>query len=302
MNTSSAAPPPNDPHATDAPAPVDPAADACAHGPPTGHPWLRALGTVVTTVTGNVMLVLDTVVLGSIATVIGMVLPAGDRIIFHMMRLWSHLWLLSSGVRVTCRHAVPLDDDATYVFVVNHQSMFDIPVLLTTLPGQTRFLAKRGLFRLPIFGWALHAGGFIPVDRGRDAARNAVTHALDRLENGASVLIFAEQTRSRDGHLLPFKRGGFLIGIRSGKPIVPVAIMGTLNIRPRGSMRITPQRVEVRYGAPVATEGLGYDDRQRVADTLRNRVADLIRAPADGPLPIDDRPIVAEPDAAEPSA
>ena len=112
--------------------------------------------------------------------------------------------LATSGVRVEARRETPLEPGQGYVFMANHQSLFDIPVLLTTLPGETRMMAKRGLFQVPVFGWALRAAGFIPVDRGqREAARQSFAAALQCLESGASVLLVPEETRSRDGELLP---------------------------------------------------------------------------------------------------
>ena len=127
--------------------------------------------------------------------------------------------------------------------MANHQSLFDIPALLASLPGETKFLAKSSLFRIPIFGWALSAGGFVPIDRSdRSTARESFAAAIAALARGVSVLIFPEEARSLDGRVLPFQRGGFLLALKSGLPIVPVGIEGAFEVQPRRSFLIRPGR------------------------------------------------------------
>jgi len=166
--------------------------------------------------------------------------------------------------------------------MANHQSLFDIPVLLATLPGQTRFMAKQGLFRIPIFGWALSAGGFIPVDRqDRSRAKEAFASAVARLQAGASVLVFPEETRSLDGRLLAFQRGGFLLALKSGLPIVPVGIAGTLAVQGKRSFLIHPGEVSVRYGAPIAMTGFDLRQKRELLLIVRDRIAQLAGAPVE---------------------
>jgi 1-acyl-sn-glycerol-3-phosphate acyltransferase len=211
------------------------------------------VASLVATVVGNVYLVVGTLVLTLATLLTGWIpLPGGSRLFYFWARLWSRLLLLTSGVRVTAEHLAALDPRRAYVFLSNHQSLYDIPVLLATLPLPARFMAKRELFRIPLFGWALHYGGFIPVDRGAGrSARESFRAATARLAQGRSVLLFPEETRSRDGRLLPFKRGGFLLAHKAGLPVVPVGVRGTLGVRRRDSYRIRPGRVLVRYGEPI---------------------------------------------------
>ncbi len=190
-----------------------------------------------------------------------------------MARWWSAGLLFASGVSVEKRFEAPLDASKGYVFMANHQSIFDIPLLIHTLPGQTRFLAKRSLFLIPIFGWAIAAGGFVPVDRkNRASARKTFEAALDRLRRGSSILIFPEETRSMTGQLLPFKRGGFLIALKSGYPIVPVAVRGTLEVQNKKSLLIRPGRVRVVYGAPIDAADFGMRGRGQLAEDVRAKI------------------------------
>jgi 1-acyl-sn-glycerol-3-phosphate acyltransferase len=172
-----------------------------------------------------------------------------------------------------------LDPRGRYIFMANHRSLFDIPVLIATLPGQARFLAKESLFRIPVFGWALKAGGFIPIDRrDRSRARDAFAAAVDRLGAGASILLFPEETRARDETLLPFQRGGFLLALKSGLPIVPVGIRGTLQVQPRGSFLVRPGLVRVEYGEPMPIDSFAVSRKKELIDRVRSRVAELAEA------------------------
>jgi len=235
----------------------------------------RRFGTLLATVSGNLFLVLGSLFFGTIATLFGWLPPRGN-ITFWCARAWSHGLLWASGVRIKKEFAEPLPP-GPFIFMANHRSTFDIPALLATLPGQTRFLAKRSLFKIPIFGWALALGGFVPVDRGnRSRARVTMTEAADRLRAGKSILIFPEETRSLNGEMLPFKSGGFLLARESGLAVVPVGIRGTRRVERPGSLIIHPGEVEVRYGRPMEAGGLALGAKRRFLNELRDRVAELV--------------------------
>jgi 1-acyl-sn-glycerol-3-phosphate acyltransferase len=230
---------------------------------------------ILATLTGNLYLVAGSLLMSLVAIAVGWLPPRGNWSLL-VMRLWACSLLRASLVRVEARFAAELDPRASYVFLPNHQSMFDIPVLLATVPGQVRMMAKRSLFRIPFFGWALAAGAFISVDRkDRSGAREAFAAAGARLRQGTSILMFPEGTRSLTDTLLPFERGGFLLAIRSGLPIVPVGIRGTRAVQRKGSWSIRPGTVAVRYGAPLRVEDFGVRRKRELMEEVRARIAEL---------------------------
>ena len=227
------------------------------------------------TFTGNLFLALGSVLLGTLA-ILGSWVPPRGNWMFAMARLWSILLLRSSLVRVEVRRESALAPGASYVFLANHQSLFDIPVLLSTVPRQVRMMAKRSLFRVPIFGWALAAGGFIPIDRGdRSTARQSFAAAMARIRGGTSILLFPEGTRSLSDTLLPFQRGGFLLALKTGLPIVPVGIRGTRAVQRKGVWTIRPGSVVVTYGAPIDAAAYGIRRKRELIAEVRRQVADL---------------------------
>jgi 1-acyl-sn-glycerol-3-phosphate acyltransferase len=175
------------------------------------------------------------------------------------------------GVRVRVRGLERLGA-GPYIFTPNHQSHFDIAALLGYLPGCNRFAAKREMFAEPVLGAVLRTMGMIPVDRADPLAS---IERLNRLKlDGFSVVIFPEGTRSADGQLLPFKKGPFVAAISLGVPIVPVACKGTMQIMPKGEyLSILPGEAEMVVLDPIPTAGLSYDDRDRLLETVRERIA-----------------------------
>jgi 1-acyl-sn-glycerol-3-phosphate acyltransferase len=238
----------------------------------TGPPiWLTVLGTL----SGNAFLVMGSLILSVVAILVSWVPPRGSWM-FGVARLWARCLVTASAIRLEATYDPALEPGKSYVFLCNHQSLFDIPVLLTTCPGQVRMMAKRSLFRIPIFGWGLYAGGFIPIDRGdRSTARQSFATALSRLKDGTSILLFPEGTRSKTDTLLPFQRGGFLLAMKTGLPIVPVGIRGSRAVQPKGSFAIRPGRIEVRYGAPISAADYGVRRKGELILEVRRQVAGL---------------------------
>jgi 1-acyl-sn-glycerol-3-phosphate acyltransferase len=211
------------------------------------------------------------------SVLLGWIGPRGNMM-FRLSRPWSRGLLASSGVRLDAEFEVPLDPERSYVYLANHQSYFDIPALMPVAPGQVRFAAKRSLFRIPVFGWSLWVGGFIPIDREEPSkATQAFSAAAERVRQGASVLFFPEGTRSADGKLAPFQRGGFLIALKAGLPIVPVGIEGARQVMPRGRVWVTPGRITVRFGTPLDCAAYGVKGRGRLMADVRRKVAELAR-------------------------
>lgn len=247
---------------------------------------IRAVGKIFATITGNLFLVLGSLLLGSLA-ILGSWVPPRGQWVFAMARLWSILLLRASLLRVEVRTEGGIDPGASYIFLANHQSLFDIPVLLSTVPNQVRMMAKRSLFRVPVFGWALSAGGFIPIDRGdRSTARQSFASAIAHIRGGTSILLFPEGTRSLTDTLLPFQRGGFLLALKSGLPIVPVGIRGTRAVQRKGVWTIRPGTVVVSYGAPIDCAAYGIRRKGELIHEVRRRVAEL----AELELPVEEKP------------
>jgi 1-acyl-sn-glycerol-3-phosphate acyltransferase len=194
--------------------------------------------------------------------------PVGpDSIYERIPRQWARDLLRSAGIVVRVRGGEHLAGVGTCVYCANHSSFVDPGALIDSVPGSVRFVAKRSLFRVPVFGTALRITGQIPVDRGnRDAAVDSFAEAGRILRDGVSAAVFVEGTRSRDGSLQPFKKGAFVLAISLQVPCVPVYIAGARLLMPKGGFVPRPGTVEVRIGAPITTAGLGYEDRNALRE------------------------------------
>ncbi|MEO8275303.1 MAG: lysophospholipid acyltransferase family protein [Thermoanaerobaculia bacterium] len=260
----------------------------------TGSP-LRTFGA---TVTGNLYLVLGTLFFSLVSILVAPIPPRGNWT-NRAARMWAKGLLAASWIRLEVKNAPSPGTGAgagaeaagdRFVIMANHQSLFDIPALLAAIPGQSRFVAKRSLFKIPIFGWAMSLGGFIPVDRkDRSTARDSFSSALDKLSRGSSIVLFPEETRSLDGRVLPFRRGGFLMALKSGLPIVPVGIDGTLEVQSRRSFLIRPRKVTVHFGEMIPLAGRSVRDLGAITAGVQEQVARLAgkecsAAEEDGPL------------------
>jgi 1-acyl-sn-glycerol-3-phosphate acyltransferase len=224
------------------------------------------------------LVVLYTIVLGTIGILLCLLVPGGGALM-PLARLWSRLVLWTSRVCWTASFDPALDPARHCVYAANHQSQFDIPVLTLAMPADFRMVAKRSLMFIPIFGWALWLAGFIFIDRSnRERAIRSLDRAAARLRSGTSVVVFAEGTRSRDGGLLPFKRGGFVLAIQAGVPVVPVSIRGGLEVLPKGSLWVRPGTLHVHFGAPIDTTGYTYETKEALIERARAAVAEGLDA------------------------
>jgi 1-acyl-sn-glycerol-3-phosphate acyltransferase len=214
-----------------------------------------------------------TVVLGTVGTVLCLLVPGGAALM-PLARAWSWLVLKSARVRYRATYDDALRPERPAVYVANHQSQFDIPALVLAMPADFRIVAKRALMFVPIFGWVLWLAGFIFIDRGhRERAIQSLDRAAKRLRRGTSVVIFAEGTRSPDGTLLPFKRGGFVLAIQAGVPVVPVTVQGGREVLPKGSLRIRPGTIDLHFGAPIDAGRYTYETRDALIGEARAAIA-----------------------------
>lgn len=190
-----------------------------------------------------------------------------------MMRIVSRV----AGVTVKVSGVEKLDPARPYIFAGNHQSQFDIFALQGYLGFDFRWMAKKELFKVPIFGQGMRVAGYIPVDRshGRKALKS-LDEAAKRIVDGTSVIIFPEGTRSPDGKLHDFKPGAMVLAIKAGVPVVPMAILGTHEVLPKGKLLAKPGRVEIRVGDPIETSGYTVKQKQELAELLHGKVAALM--------------------------
>ncbi len=225
--------------------------------------------------------IVDTFFIGGLGAIVGFIPPRGDWT-RRLARWWARFILWSALIRVKVEGAERVPTAGPVVYMANHESWLDIPVLLVAIPGQVRFLAKSALFSIPFLGWAMRSMGFIPVDReNRRTAIKSFEAAAARIRAGRSVLVFPEETRTADGSLLPFQRGGFLIALKAALPIVPVGIDGARRCMPKFNYVVRPGRITVRFGDPIPTTGRAVSEKAVLMETARNAIAVLRGTPKD---------------------
>lgn len=231
-----------------------------------------ALRTVFTLVVAALAtLVLATLVL--VASLLRIPDRGARSIYARAPRAWCRAILWAAGVRVRVHGLAHATGTGPAVFTSNHVSLFDIPALVTALPRHY-FVAKAELFRIPLFGPGIRAVGTIPIEReNRKAAFGAYDVAAGRIRAGASVTVFPEGTRGTSYAIRPFKKGPFVLAIRAGAPIVPCLVHGTIGVLPKRSFGIHAGPVDVHVLEPIPTAGLGYEDREALADLVRARMA-----------------------------
>jgi 1-acyl-sn-glycerol-3-phosphate acyltransferase len=190
---------------------------------------------------------------------------------------WAKSICAASGVVVSVTGTEKLDAEKPYIFAANHQSQFDIFALQGFLGVDFRWLAKKELFQVPIWGHAMRRAGYIPVDRSRGRqALKSLGEAAQKIAAGTSVIIFPEGTRTKDGKMQDFKAGAMVLAIKSGVDIVPVAIKGTYEILPKGKLLINPGNVSIRVGNPITTKNYTSKDKHGLAKVLQEDVAKLL--------------------------
>src|SRR5262245_29737092 len=193
-----------------------------------------------------------------------------QRRAYNLSQVWARINLLACGARVSTRRLATLDPTRPYIFMSNHRSQFDILAVVAALPEfQLRWVAKKELTRVPIFGWALQHTGHVIIDRSDHAqAVASLRPARAQMLEGISVVIFPEGTRGPADGLLPFKKGGFMLALETGFPIVPIAVRGSDQVLPRHSWWIGSGDIEVVVGPPLAVTGMDRDELIRRVRTF----------------------------------
>ncbi|HEX2768843.1 MAG TPA: lysophospholipid acyltransferase family protein [Geobacteraceae bacterium] len=195
--------------------------------------------------------------------------------VYHLhAKLWGWIGLRLAGARleVTGREKIPADGPVIYMS--NHQGNFDILALFLAIPRQFSWIAKEELFAIPVFGHSMRRAGYIPLDRsdGRRAFKS-IEAAAAMIRSGRSVVIFPEGTRTPDGNLLPFKRGGFLLAAKAGVPIVPFTINGSARVNPCKRLELYPGKITIRFAEPIHPVGGGGAQRDQLMEQVRTAIA-----------------------------
>jgi 1-acyl-sn-glycerol-3-phosphate acyltransferase len=218
------------------------------------------------------------VVVGGVPLVVLGLVCRSRRAMAWVASSWARGALAICGVRLTIHGAEVLPDGPASFLLGNHQSALDIPILIAAMRGDVRFMAKNSLFRFPIFGWVLSMYGYIPIDRKRTRVTLDRLHRMyDRVERDPiSLVAFPEGTRSRDGRLLPFRKGTMKICHRIGLPVVPFAIEGSHRVTPRKRIHAKPGPVRLTFGERIGAATVAQMSSEALHDRIRGAIADML--------------------------
>lgn len=206
-------------------------------------------------------------------SVVFSVFPSADNKIHKVAHLWAKILLLLSDTKVKVIGEENLLHGKPQILMANHQSDFDILISLAYIPIQFRWIAKKELFTIPIFGAAMRSAGYIEIDRSnREKAIQSIDEAALRIRSGKSIMTFPEGTRSREGEIKAFKQGSFHLAIKSGVPIVPVSIIGSGQIMPKRSLRIKPGQIKIVIGKPIEVINFDVEKRHELIENVRNEI------------------------------
>jgi len=217
-----------------------------------------------------VVTVLASILFGGAGVIVSFVDHRGN-VTHACARYWARTLLWIHGVHLQVQGLEYLEPGQSYVFVANHNSQLDIPALLAALPIRFRMFAKQSLFRIPFIGWYMLRVGYVPVPRG--GAVTDLQYAAQQILRGASMLVFPEGTRTAETELTRFRKGGFYLARDAGVPLVPVAVINSGRLLPRGRIWVNLGLVEVRLGRPIASDQA--QSLAEVAEICRRRVAEL---------------------------
>ncbi|MFP2905034.1 lysophospholipid acyltransferase family protein [Pyxidicoccus sp. 3LFB2] len=202
----------------------------------------------------------------------------GDVALMLARRFWALMHWRVTGSRMTVEPLPDIDWSRPHIFLMNHQSALDIPCVFAALPVNLRFVAKHVLRYVPFLGQYMAMTGMIFINRSRRTeAVKSLALAGERIRQGANILAFPEGTRSKNGTLLPFKKGAFVLALEAQVPIVPVAIEGSGRVLPPDSLRARPHAIRVKVGRPIETKGRTPEERDALMHEVRDAIAQLHR-------------------------
>ncbi|MBP7342309.1 MAG: 1-acyl-sn-glycerol-3-phosphate acyltransferase [Syntrophaceae bacterium] len=192
---------------------------------------------------------------------------------FSLTKIWAYIMLAVSFVRTEILNREKIAPGTSYIIMSNHQSLYDILALVTTLGIQYRWFIKKEVLKVPLFGYGLYASRNIFIDRSNTArAIESINRGIDRLPAGVSILVFPEGTRSADGQIHPFKKGGFIPAVERKIPVLPVTVNGSRRVLPKGSLALRPGKIQVVIGDPIETSACTHADVPDLIDRTRQAV------------------------------
>ena len=213
-----------------------------------------------------------TIILGIPVMVAGLLSRTGN-LAFSISKLWAYTMLAVSFVHTEIKNKAKILKGTSYIIISNHQSLYDIIALVTALGIQYRWFIKKEVLKIPIFGYALYASRNIFIDRSNTArAIESINKGIDRLPRGVSIMVFAEGTRSPDGQIHEFKKGGFVTAVRRKILILPVTVNGSRRVLPKGSLVVKPGKIQVVIGDPIDTSDYTTDTVQELIDKTRQAI------------------------------
>jgi 1-acyl-sn-glycerol-3-phosphate acyltransferase len=196
-----------------------------------------------------------------------------ENMIYSPVRFFVRLGLALVSVKVEVTGLELLDPNQTYIFTPNHQSLIEVPLFVTYLGRNPAYLGKKEVFKYPVFGAGIRLIGVIPVDRSNSpAAVESAKAATENLRRGKSYVVYPEGTRSKDGRLLPFKKGAFMMAIEAGVPVVPITISGATKIMPKAQVKVFPSTVHITIHEPISTAGYSKENVVQLMDRTREKV------------------------------
>jgi len=219
------------------------------------------------------------VIVANIGRLLSLFVRDRKEFLFKVSRFWSRYLILPFVAKIRVKGLKNIPRGKPVIFVSNHQSYLDIPAILAYLPGSYRFIVKREYFGTPILGPYTKQSGHLSVDREVGAeAHKTLMEAVDLVKNGKSIIIFPEGTRTKDGRLGRFKRGGFVLAFETGAPIVPMAISGSHRILKRNGFLLSPGKIDLRIGEPIHVKA-GKPNREiysKTTDFVRARIEEML--------------------------
>ncbi len=223
-----------------------------------------------------IVVILDTIIAGILIIVTGLFDYTGG-IYDSISRAWSRIIFFSAGIKVNIQGLEHLDKNASYIFMSNHLSHLDVAAFMAKLPFKIRFFAKKELLNIPIFGQALYMSKHIIIDRkNTERAKESINKAKQKIKKyGFSVLVFPEGTRSKTGKMGEFKKGGFVLAIETGIPVVPIAVTGSFSLLPKHTLLIKSGTINIKVGNPIHVNSYTIESKQGLLDKVRSEIVSL---------------------------